>query len=846
MAVHMQLETEEANKRPPKPAYKFGGKLPRAFDRLRDVRQWVTWDYTWNAKKRKWDKPPCSAHTGKLASINDPYALGTFEQAAATAQRRRMAGVGFLLKPGDDLTGGDLDDCVTDSGSLSPLAAEVIERGETYAEYSPSAEGIRFLASGKVPYAMKDDKLGVEMYGTGRYLTITGNQVEGTPDEIRPAPNTIARLQEVVAASKGEKPKAAANGHAKPAGDDFFQNVNAAALSRCDQWVPTLHPTAKKERGSGAWRVKSTNLGRHLEEDLSYHAKGIQDFGKERGLTAIDAVIEYGSAPDAISAAMWLCRQIGVEPASLGWKGAASSAKAQQANGKAKAESAAPSSEWPDPVPLPTALPPVASFDYGMLPLKLQPWVRDISERMQCPPDYVAVTSMVALGAVVGRKIALRPKRDDNWAVTPNLWGLCVGPPGVMKSPAQDEGLKPLRALAAAARAEFEAAKAVWDVQEKVAKAQAHNNEKEAAKKLAKDPKAIIEDLLKPVVPGSEEPVLKRYVSTNCTYEALAVLMQQNPNGMLVDRDEMLALLDRLDEEGHADERGFYLSGWNGNSPYTVDRIGRGFDLHVEAVCISTIGGTQPARLSQYLEQTRRGGRNNDGLIQRFGMLVWPDISPTWENVDRKPDKEAAAAAFKVFERLDAMDWRAIGAKRDMGFGGEEEGLPYLRLSERAHATFVEWRTQLELRLRSGEIDPMMESHLAKYRKVVPALALIIHLTDAGEGSVNEVGPISMEQALTWATYLETHAIRAYASSNLAATAAAEAIIGKVKSGHLKAGGFSSREVWRPKWSRLTDRDTVMAALKLLEDYDWLVATKVETNGRTATVYQINPKVMPQ
>jgi hypothetical protein len=217
--------------------------------------------------------------------------------------------------------------------------------------------------------------------------------------------------------------------------------------------------------------------------------------------------------------------------------------------------------------------------------------------------------------------------------------------------------------------------------------------------------------------------------------------MQQNPNGMLVDRDEMLALFDRLDQEGHADERGFYLSGWNRNSPYTVDRIGRGLDLHVEAVCISTIGGTQPARLSQYLAQTRRGGRNNDGLIQRFGLLVWPDVSPTWENVDRKPDKYAAAKALKVFERLDGMDWRAVGAKRDIGFGGEEEGLPYLKLSERTHSILAGWRTQLELRLRSGENDPMMESHLAKYRKLVPALALIIHLADAEDGAVGEVGP---------------------------------------------------------------------------------------------------------
>jgi putative DNA primase/helicase len=378
--------------------------------------------------------------------------------------------------------------------------------------------------------------------------------------------------------------------------------------------------------------------------------------------------------------------------------------------------------------------------------------------------------------------------------------------------------------------------------------------EKDGAEEGADKTKATIAALLKPVLPDVEPPILKRYITSNTTGEALGVLLQQNPNGLLVFRDELLALLDRLDEEGHSDEREMYLSGWNGDTHYTSDRIGRGLDLHIESLCISVVGGTQPARLSQYLQQVRRGGRHNDGLIQRFGLLVWPDISPTWVNVDRKPDKAAARAAFEVFQHLDDMDWRAIGAARDIGFGGEEEGLPYLRFSADAQILFDDWRRGLEARLRSGDLDPMLESHLAKYRKLVPGVALICHLVDAWaeteDGTVKDlvVGPVSasaMVRAQEWAAYLETHAARVYASSNLAATDAAYAIIAKVKSGHLKAEGFSSKEVWRPQWSRLRDRDTVMAALKLLEDYDWLRVRKVETSGRTATIYEVNPKVLP-
>ena len=84
---------------------------------------------------------------------------------------------------------------------------------------------------------------------------------------------------------------------------------------------------------------------------------------------------------------------------------------------------------WPDPVPLPHSLLPVAPFDYEMLPEKVRPWVKDVCERMQCPPDFVGVSVMAALGSVIGRKVTVRPQRNDDWSVTANQWALCVGRP---------------------------------------------------------------------------------------------------------------------------------------------------------------------------------------------------------------------------------------------------------------------------------------------------------------------------------------------------------------------------------------------------------------------------------
>jgi hypothetical protein len=320
---------------PDRPKYRFDGTLPPALQPLRDRPQWVTWDYVWNSKNKKWDKPPRSAHNGRAASINKDANLGTFEQAAATATRLGLAGVGFVLKADDPYTGIDLDDCITDSGSFSPLVAEIIGYSETYAELSPSGEGVRLFALGKPEKTLKKDTVGIEVYGDKRYLTVTGRQIEGAPNEISPAPKALAKLTEVVAAAQAAK-GAKANGKARPNGatdskpydreadgaEAFWSKVNTAALINLDRWVPVLHPTAEKQ-ATGAWRVAPQDLGRpDLEEDLSYHPSGIRYFGEEFGLTPIDAVQRFGSASDAAAATSWLCLQLGVEPASLGWRGA--------------------------------------------------------------------------------------------------------------------------------------------------------------------------------------------------------------------------------------------------------------------------------------------------------------------------------------------------------------------------------------------------------------------------------------------------------------------------------------------------------------------------------------------
>ena len=484
------------------------------------------------------------------------------------------------------------------------------------------------------------------------------------------------------------------------------------------------------------------------------------------------------------------------------------------------------------PAPLPDH-PAVAPFEHDLLPDTLAPWVRDIAERLQCPPDFVAVAAMVALAVVVGRKVAIRPKRHDTWAVIANLWALVIGRPGIMKTPAIEATFGPLDRLMARALEEHDQAMQRFEADKMAAKLRAEAREKKARERLKNNHDANLGDLLTPST--IESPTLRRYRTNDTSTASLGELLRQNPNGMLVYRDELVSLLKGLDKEDQAEGRGFYLTGWNGDSPYTLDRIGRGLYLHIPALCISLLGGTQPGRLAEYTGQAIRGGAADDGLIQRFGLMVWPDPVATWRNVDRPPDHTAERVAYAVFDRLDRLDPASIGAQQDRNLDGHPIGLPYLRFSAEALSHFQEWHEALEKRLRSGELHPALESHYSKYRKLVPALALLIYLADDGRG---EIGEDATLKALAWAEYLETHAHRVYGAVTQVEVAAAKAILRRIERGDLQAP-FTTRDVWRPGWAGLSDRALVVRALELLADYGHLtVEVDRATGGRPATRYR--------
>lgn len=483
------------------------------------------------------------------------------------------------------------------------------------------------------------------------------------------------------------------------------------------------------------------------------------------------------------------------------------------------------------PQPLPDSLPPVKTFDLDWLPDELGAWVQDTARRMSTPVDYVAWPLLVALAGVIGRKIAIRPMEFDNWTVVVTLWAVMIGRPSLKKSAGMSTALSFPQALEAKARAIYKQQVEQHGYELELAELRKDTVKNEARKLLKNKIEVSVNDLR---VNEPDKPIQRRYLINDVTTAALLQVLQDNPNGLTVTRDEIVGFLKTLDSEGNAGLRELMLEAWNGNASFNTDRVGRGKDLFVEGVCLSLLGGTQPGKLATYLKSAVKGGAGDDGLMQRFNP-VWPD-AVAYEGIDDPPNKPLKTAVQTIFNRLDTLSAESVGAIQEIDEEGQPDGSPYFRLDYQAQVLFKDWLFKHETRLRAGDLHPAMESHLGKYPKTLSTLALILHLVEVGHGAVGEV---SFLRALSMIEYLESHANRAYASISMPDVDSAKQILSKLKSGQL-SNPFKARDIYSAGWTGLGTEETAVA-LDLLLDYRWLDAEEVATGGRPTTVYHLNP-----
>jgi putative DNA primase/helicase len=213
---------------------------------------------------------------------------------------------------------------------------------------------------------------------------------------------------------------------------------------------------------------------------------------------------------------------------------------------------------------------------------------------------------------------------------------------------------------------------------------------------------------------------------------------------------------------------------------------------------------------------------------------VWPDTAPEWAYVDRPPDAASEEQAGRVFRKLVELD--------------AEEPARY-RFAPEAQELFVEWLAKLEGEIRADQLHPALTSHLSKYRKLMPALALLFELSEwaAGNGSAQSVSLEHTQQAAAWCEYLKSHSKRVYSCVVSPQIRAARDLADKIKKRKLGVDGFfSCRDVYLKEWSGLDTPETVKHAAEVLRDAGWLREVLRESGplgGRPSNRYIVNPGV---
>lgn len=377
--------------------------------------------------------------------------------------------------------------------------------------------------------------------------------------------------------------------------------------------------------------------------------------------------------------------------------------------------------------------PPYRPFPVEALPDELRSFVVAASKAIGCDPCYVALPLLSGIAAAIGnsRRIEVKP----TWSEPAILWTAIVGESGTAKSPAMEVALRWVRKRQAAALVEYKR------------KVKEHKDAMAAHRRAMAKGSQGSEKGAPPQEP--EAPVAERTWTDDATTEAVAKLLEQNPRGILMIRDELSGWFNF---DRYASGSGGDVAKWiemHGGRSMMVDRKGAG-TLFIPRAAVSIAGGIQPGILRRVLRAEHR----ENGLAARLLLACPPRISKAWSDATIHPATESAVAA--MFGRLYGLSMDA-----------DEDGEPMPRtitLSVDAKAEFIAFynahaRTQATLVDEEAAAWSKLEGYGAR-------LAMVIHLAREALADAPTPGPVdrqSVAAAVTLVRWFGDEAIRAYA-----------------------------------------------------------------------------------
>lgn len=290
-----------------------------------NVQAWLCWRSELKPDATKPSKVPYYANKqrrkGKQGTPEDRDQLVTFDAAKAAAMRHGFTGVGFAVLPGSTVAALDFDDVVQDEELLKPIRRAL---EDTYAEFSPSGNGIRAFVlqplSTVSDHAFKNLKshakngnpFTFEVFATSGFVTYTGNALDPTagPNPLAEASEKIRNLYESRLAKRGpvfgngvgagalgvHSSSQQPIGYAIEELHNLLKTFNPSASY--DDWIEVgmclHHETGGSQEGFNVWHEWSTTGDSYVSEgDCEYHWLS---FNKTEGAKTMRTLLKRAGA----------------------------------------------------------------------------------------------------------------------------------------------------------------------------------------------------------------------------------------------------------------------------------------------------------------------------------------------------------------------------------------------------------------------------------------------------------------------------------------------------------------------------------------------------------------------
>ncbi|MCG3198736.1 MAG: hypothetical protein GHCLOJNM_03241 [bacterium] len=414
-------------------------------------------------------------------------------------------------------------------------------------------------------------------------------------------------------------------------------------------------------------------------------------------------------------------------------------------------------------------------FPIESLPEPIRSYVHSGAEALGCDPSLIALPLLSSVGGIIGNKRWLRLKAT--WEEPPNLWTVTIGESGELKTPALRLALEPIQTIQDRLFAVHAQAMEVFQ------------DELSAWESSPRKDRGV-----KPI-----PPPCARVACSDVTMESLALLLCENPNGLLVWRDELSGWVGSFNQyrKGAGGDEGHWLFFWSGGA-LTVDRkSGERKTIHVRRACASITGSIQPGTLRRALGTEHL----EDGMAARFLMAMPPSRPKVWN--DNTIGEAVRARMRETFE--------ALGSLR----GGEDWDPVRVSLSPDAQEVWIDFFESHDLEART--LTGPLRSAFAKLEAYAARLALVVHTVRSVSGhrppeNPFEVDPDSMRSGITLARWFAGEARRVYALLGIADPGRAEQrnLVTLIED---RGGRITANDLRRFSWRFKNDPEGAEAAL---------------------------------